>query len=123
MFSDSAAVLPQLRFMVEVTGHCSKPSGPRRAHRHLVAFTCYIYGMSRIRVSTTVDKELLTAARRIENVPDSKLLDISLRALLLEHRAAEIDAMYRAYDEQPLCEGDEWGDLSTWHEAADASHT
>lgn len=88
-----------------------------------MAFTCYTYGMSRIRISTTVDEELLTAARRIENVPDSKLLDISLRALLSERRAAEIDAMYRAYDEQPLSEDDEWGDLSTWHEAADSSHT
>ena len=56
-------------------------------------------------------------------MPDSKLLDISLRALLSERRAAEIDAMYRAYDEQPLSEDDEWGDLSTWHEAADSSHT
>ena len=86
-----------------------------------MVFICYTYAMSRIRISTTVDEELLTAARRIENVPDSKLLDISLRTLLLEHRAAEIDAMYRAYDKQPLSEGDEWGDLSTWHEAADSS--
>ena len=78
--------------------------------------------MGRIRVSTTVDADLLAAAREIENVPDSKILDISLRALLRAHRSAEIDAMYRAYDHKSLAEGDEWGDLSTWHEAADSSH-
>jgi hypothetical protein len=77
--------------------------------------------MSRVRVSTTVDGELLAAARTIESAPDSKLFDNSLRALLRERRSAQIDAMYESYDRFPLGEDDEWGDLSTWHEAADSS--
>ena len=76
--------------------------------------------MSRVRVSTTVDEQLLNAARKIDRSPDSKLLDSSLRALLREHRSAEIDRLYAAYDELSLEESDEWGDLSCWHEAADS---
>jgi antitoxin MazE5 len=37
------------------------------------------------------------------------------------HRAAEIDAAYAAYDEHPLSEPDEWGDLESFRFAAAAS--
>lgn len=78
--------------------------------------------MARIRVSTTVDAELLTGARALR--PDRKdhaLFDEALAALLATHRAAELDASYAAYDEHPIGEPDEWGDLESWQSAAGAS--
>jgi hypothetical protein len=78
--------------------------------------------MARIRVSTTVDEHLLASARRVRaGVADSALIDEALAALLARHRAAEVDAAYSAYDEHPLDEADEWGDLATFREAAAAS--
>ncbi len=78
--------------------------------------------MSRIRVSTTVDAELLAQARRTcSGRTDAALLDEALRALLARYRAGEIDATYAAYDEHPLDEPDEWGDLQSFREAAAAS--
>ncbi len=38
-------------------------------------------------------------------------------ALLARHRAAEADASYVAYDEYPLDEPDEWGDLASFRRA------
>ena len=79
-------------------------------------------GMARIRVSTTVDEDLLASARRVrEGTPDSALLDEAFAALISKHRAAEADASYAAYDEHPLTEVDEWGDLASFREAAAAS--
>ena len=49
---------------------------------------------------------------------DAALLDEALRSLLLEHREAEIDASYAAYDAHPIDEPDEWGDLASWRSAA-----
>lgn len=78
--------------------------------------------MARVRVSTTVDGELLAEARRLRNGgPDSSLLDEALGALLARHRAGEVDSSYAAYDEHPLDEPDEWGDLASFREAAAAS--
>lgn len=78
--------------------------------------------MSRVRVSTTVDAELLEQARSIGvGSTDAALLDQALHALLARHRASEIDAAYSAYDERPLDEPDEWGDLASFREAAAAS--
>ena len=74
--------------------------------------------MPRTRVSTTVDATLLAQARNLRNVSDAVLLDEALRALLDRHRAAEIDASYTAYDEHPLDEPDEWGDLASFRAAA-----
>ncbi len=54
-------------------------------------------------------------------VTDAALLDEALEALLARRRAAEIDAAYRAYDEHPLDEPDEWGDLASFRRAAGAS--
>jgi hypothetical protein len=78
--------------------------------------------MARTRISTTVDSELLTSARRARSeLPDSALIDEALTALLARQRAAEIDAAYAAYDEHPLDERDEWGDLSSFRAAAGRS--
>jgi len=78
--------------------------------------------MSRVRLSTTVDELLLEDARRaLEGKPDSVVIDNALAALLARHRSAQVDATYAAYDEHPLAEQDEWGDLATFREAAGAS--
>jgi hypothetical protein len=78
--------------------------------------------MARIRVSTTVDETLLSEARRVRaGANDAMLLDEALEALLLRHRAAEIDASYRAYEAHPLDEPDAWGDLASFREAAGRS--
>jgi hypothetical protein len=79
-------------------------------------------GMNRIRLSTTVDSTLLQNARALRSgATDAVLIDEALRTLLSRHRAAEIDASYAAYDEHPLEEPDEWGDLASFRRAASAS--
>jgi hypothetical protein len=78
--------------------------------------------MARTRLSTTVDAELLDGARRIRSgVTDAALMDEALGALLVRHRAAEIDASYAVYDQHPLGEPDAWGDLASFRRAAAAS--
>ena len=75
--------------------------------------------MARTRVSTTVDEQLLTNARAARaGLTDSALLDEALDSLLARHRAVEIDAAYSAYDETPLSEADDWGDLASFRSAA-----
>jgi hypothetical protein len=75
--------------------------------------------MSRERLRSTVDVELMSAARQLEVWPnDRSLLEAALRALLSVHRREEIDARYAAYEEYPLSEGDEWGDLASFSDAA-----
>jgi dihydroxyacetone kinase DhaKLM complex PTS-EIIA-like component DhaM len=82
----------------------------------------YDSGMARMRISTTVDAELLAKARRARSgLADSALIDEALAALLAHQRAAEIDAAYAAYDTHPLDEGDEWGDLASFRAAAGTS--
>ena len=78
--------------------------------------------MPRVRVSTTVDEGLLEQARHLRSAAnDAGLIDQALTALLAQHRAAEIDASYEAYDVHPLSEPDEWGDLASFHEAVASS--
>jgi hypothetical protein len=103
-------------------------SSPREAGggtRHPLVNRAYVwhsYGMARIRVSTTVDEELLQDARKARTgVNDAALIDEALAALLARYRAAEIDASYKAYDDQPIEAPDEWGDLSSFHDAASSS--
>jgi hypothetical protein len=48
-------------------------------------------------------------------------LDEALGALVARHRAAEIDEAYANYDDHPLDEPDEWGDLASFREAAASS--
>lgn len=51
--------------------------------------------MPRIRVSMTVDEELLEHARSLRSdLNDAGLLDEALSALVGQHRAAEIDGGY-----------------------------
>jgi hypothetical protein len=78
--------------------------------------------MARSRVSTTVDEELLTRARRaLAPLPDAAVLDQALAALLDRHRSAEIDAAYEVYDAHPLEEPDAWGDLASFRAAASSA--
>lgn len=78
--------------------------------------------MSRTRLSTTVDAALLDGARSLRSgITDAALIDEALHALLTRHRAAEVDASYAAYDEHPIDEPDEWGDLASFRRAAAAS--
>jgi hypothetical protein len=78
--------------------------------------------MSRARVSTTVDEDLLCTARQLRSrLTDAALLDEALAALVGQYRAAEIDAGYAAYETHPLGEADEWGDLASFREQAASS--
>ena len=78
--------------------------------------------MPRVRVSTTVDADLLSRARLARRgATDAALMDEALEALLARDRAAEIDRSYAAYDERPLDEPDEWGDLRSFRAAAGSS--
>ncbi len=73
-------------------------------------------GISRVRVSTTVDEDLLRSARELlVGSTDAALLD---EALVASYRRVEIDASYRAYDNVPLDAPDEWGDLASFRGAA-----
>jgi hypothetical protein len=49
------------------------------------------------------------------------LLDEALGALVARNRASEIDAAYVAYDEFPIDESDEWGNLAAFRAGAAAS--
>lgn len=78
--------------------------------------------MGRTRLSTTVDAQLLDAARRIHSAStDAALVDEALAALLARYRSAEVDAGYAAYDQHPVDEPDAWGDLGSWRRVAGAS--
>lgn len=78
--------------------------------------------MARVRISTTVDEQLLAAARQERaGTTDAALLDEALAAFLARNRAAAIDGAYEAYDRQPLETHDEWGDLASFRAAAGAS--
>ncbi len=78
--------------------------------------------MSRVRVSTTVDADLLADARRtLAGQPDAAVIDEALRSLLLRRRTAEIDAEYAAYQDHPVDEPDAWGDLASFRAAAAAT--
>jgi len=78
--------------------------------------------MSRTRLSTTVDAALLNSARSVRSgTTDAALVDEALAALLARHRHAEVDASYAAYDEHPINEPDEWGDLTSFRRAAASS--
>jgi surface antigen len=78
--------------------------------------------MNRARLSTTVDAQLLKMARGVRlGATDAALIDEALEALLSRHRATEVDAGYAAYDEHPVGEPDEWGDLASFRQAAASS--
>ena len=69
-----------------------------------------------------MDGSLLEDARKLRSgMTDAALVDEALAALLARYRSAEVDASYAAYDEHPLDEPDEWGDLASFRRAAAAS--
>lgn len=69
-----------------------------------------------------MDAELLGSARRMRSgITDAALVDEALAALLARHRSAELNAAYRAYDEHPADEPDDWGDLASWRRVAGTS--
>lgn len=83
-----------------------------------MAESCYVSGMTRVRVSTTVDGDLLDRVRRLDtDKNDATLLDEALAALLRRHRRDEIDAKYEAYERLPLDTPDDWGNLESWLDA------
>lgn len=75
--------------------------------------------MTKLRLSTTVDRELLTRARGIDPAgSDASMLEQALLALIDLHRRVEIDALYdKAWSDHPIDEPDEWGDLASFSEA------
>jgi hypothetical protein len=69
-----------------------------------------------------VDATLLADARKVRaGISDAALIYAALTALLHRHRSAEVDASYAAYDQHPVDEPDEWGDLASWRAAAASS--
>jgi hypothetical protein len=75
--------------------------------------------MGRTRLSTTVDADLLETVRGARpHTTDAAMIDEALQALLARNRSAEVDASYAVYDEHPLDEPDDWGDLASFREAA-----
>jgi hypothetical protein len=104
--------------------HVSGPIAHRKAHRpsRNLRQAWHTSGMARTRLSTTVDAALLENARRLRaELTDAALIDEALEAFLAQHRAAETDASYAAYDRQPLDDPDAWGDLASFRRAAAAS--
>lgn len=78
--------------------------------------------MTRVRLSTTVDGLLLAQARAMHTgVSDAALVDKALSALISRYRSGDVDGCYAAYDEHPLGEPDESGDLDTFRRAVAAS--
>lgn len=78
--------------------------------------------MTRTRLSTTVDLDLLDSARHLRaGVTDAALVDEALAALIHRHRSAAVDAGYAVYAEHPIEEADAWGDLASFRRAAAAS--
>ena len=78
--------------------------------------------MPRTRLSTTVDPALRAEARELRTgTTDAALVGEALAVLLTRHRSAEVDASYAAYDEYPLDEPDEWGNLAAFRRAVAAS--
>ena len=70
-----------------------------------------------------MDAVLLKEARnRGAGSNDAELIDAALAALLDRYRRTELDRAYSAaYDEHPINEPDEWGDLSSFRDAASAT--
>lgn len=80
--------------------------------------------MAHVRLSTTVDGDLLAKAREINpGATDSTLVEAALRLLLREHRRAKIDAAYAKAYADGNDAVDEWGDLNAFLDAAVASRT
>jgi hypothetical protein len=107
-------------FEPKPTRRCAGTAG--RVNPGAGAVSWHGYGMERVRVSTTVDSTLLSRARGTRpGITDGSLIDEALTALLARNATSEIDPAYAAYDQRPLSEADEWGDLATFRAAAGSS--
>ena len=74
--------------------------------------------MTRVRLSTTVDGDLLEQVRQLDtDKNDATLVDEAMTALLRSRRRAEIDTQFEVYDRLPLSTPDAWGDLESWLDA------
>lgn len=82
----------------------------------IVARSWHDRGMPKVRVSTTVEEQLLRRARELDpSGTDAAMLERALLSLIEQHRRVEIDAAYvDAWAEHPLEEPDEWGDLASF---------
>lgn len=82
----------------------------------------HTHAMTRIRISTTVDSDLLNTARSARGgVNDARLLDEALGLLVAQHQRAEIDAaIAQGYARHPIDEPDEWGNLVEFIDAVRA---
>ncbi|WP_125567226.1 hypothetical protein [Nocardioides baekrokdamisoli] len=80
--------------------------------------------MTRLRISTTVDEDLLIRARACCNgAKDSTVMERALVALLAEHRAAEIDRRIDvSYAAVEYAVPDAWGSLPGFLDAAGKAH-
>ena len=76
--------------------------------------------MPKVRISTTVDEELLAEARACcAPAKDASVMQQALEALIAAHRAADFDRRIDiAYRDVPIETPDEWGDLESFLEAA-----
>lgn len=76
--------------------------------------------MAKVRISTTVDANLLDRARQSHGPgTDASLLEAALKALVREHRSADVDRAYAdAYREKPADVADDWGSLTGFLDAA-----
>lgn len=75
--------------------------------------------MARVRISTTVDGDLLEKARRYrDGLRDADLIDEALAMLVDQEREAEIDRnIAEGYAKYPVDTPDEWGVLPDWIDA------
>lgn len=74
--------------------------------------------MSRVRISTTVDEDMLAEVRSLVGGNDASVVEAAFAALIASHRAAQHDAAYATYEDVPLDQPDAWGDLASWRDAA-----
>lgn len=76
--------------------------------------------MARVRLSTTVDRDLLAHAREVSaGSTDASLVEAALEALLREHHNSRIDEQYaQAYQQVPVQSPDAWGDLAAFLDEA-----
>lgn len=70
-------------------------------------------------MSTTVDADLLSEARRLTSpVNDSSLLETALHELIAVHQRRQIAESYQTYEQLPLSTPDAWGDLESFLNAS-----
>jgi len=76
----------------------------------------------KVRLSTTVDEDVLRQARDVAGVgTDASMVERALRALIAQHRETEIDAAYDTYLVLPPDTPDEWGDPVAFNDRAAGS--